>query len=151
MRAIHHSRDRRELSIEMTPMIDVVFQLLIFFICTASFEQLEELLPTNLLTQGSENLPTEKEPEIDPHEPVVVKLRVADGRVVWEISGNQLTSLAQVRDTLNALGSVTEFKEQLPIILDSDGEVPLGDVIDVYDLCRFIGFDKIQFAAKVAP
>lgn len=148
MRAIHHGRDR-ELTIEMTPMIDVVFQLLIFFICTASFERMEELLPTNMLTQGSQKTQVEVEPEIDPLEPVVVKLLLADGRVVWDISGNRLPSLAAVRTRLNALGGLSGAREKLPVILDIAQEVPLGDVIDVYDLCKTIGFEKIQFAAKV--
>ena len=42
-----------------------------------------------------------------------------------------------------------EVAGELPVILDVDGEVPLEDVIDVYDLCRRIGLDRIQFAASV--
>ena len=42
----------------MTPMIDVIFLLLIFFVCTASFQAPEQILPTNLRLPGSlDNLP----------------------------------------------------------------------------------------------
>ena len=37
----------------MTPMIDVVFLLLVFFLCTASFEQPEEDLAASLVVQTS--------------------------------------------------------------------------------------------------
>ena len=39
---------RRELEIKMTPMIDVVFLLLVFFVWTASFQAIEYLLPSSL-------------------------------------------------------------------------------------------------------
>ena len=35
----------------------------------------------------------------------------------------------------------------LPVILDVGGEVPLGDMIDVYDLCRLVRFERIEFAS----
>ena len=45
---------RRELEIKMTPMIDVVFLLLVFFVWTASFQAVEYLLPSSLSQkQGS--------------------------------------------------------------------------------------------------
>ena len=34
--------------VTMTPMIDVVFLLLIFFICTASFQIVEQNLPSRI-------------------------------------------------------------------------------------------------------
>ena len=36
----HHEQN----DVAMTPMIDVVFLLMIFFVCTASFEIVEEIL-----------------------------------------------------------------------------------------------------------
>jgi biopolymer transport protein ExbD len=45
------------------------------------------------------------------------------------------------------LGEVAQIDASLPVILDVDGQVPLGDMIDVYDLSRLVGFDRIQFAA----
>ena len=40
-------RGRTSLDNMMTPMIDVVFLLLIFFLTTASFQRLEKLLPSS--------------------------------------------------------------------------------------------------------
>jgi biopolymer transport protein ExbD len=33
------------------------------------------------------------------------------------------------------------------VILDVAADVPLGDMIEVYDLARLAGFTRIQFAA----
>jgi len=131
----------------MTPMIDVVFLLLIFFLCTASFQIAEDLLPTNLLASGGSSDEVEVEP--DPHlERVVVELHSPgpDGMIAWVVNDEPYTSLAQVRAVLQA---VARIDPSLPVILDVEGAVALGHVIDVYDLCRLVGFDKIQFAASV--
>jgi biopolymer transport protein ExbD len=126
----------------MTPMIDVVFLLLIFFVCTASFQIAESLLPTTLAAGQSTAAPaTDVEPEL---EHVVVKGRLEAGTTVWTVNQRRCDSLATLRAVL---GEVAQIDASLPVILDVDGQVPLGDMIDVYDLSRLVGFDRIQFAA----
>ncbi len=39
-------RNRADVELAMTPMIDVVFLLLVFFLATASFEKIEQSMPT---------------------------------------------------------------------------------------------------------
>ena len=46
------------------------------------------------------------------------------------------------------MAAASEVAGELPVILDVDGAVPLEDVIDVYDLLRRIGLQRIQFAAS---
>jgi len=45
------------------------------------------------------------------------------------------------------LTAVAGFQADLPVILDVEGVVPMENVIDVYDLCRQIGLERIRFAA----
>ena len=54
-------------------------------------------------------------------------------------------SLAQLR---SVLANIASIKRDAPVILHPDGDVPLGDVIDVFDLSRIVGFEKVQFAAS---
>ena len=65
---------RDSLEIKMTPMIDVVFLLLIFFVWTASFQVVEYVLPSELSTllgnQAAVDVPP---PEAD-FEDVVVRI-----------------------------------------------------------------------------
>ena len=143
MRVPHVQHDRRQLDIAMTPMIDVVFLLLIFFICTASFQISEQLLPSNLaLTSGSTRPTTDEfEPEL---ERILVLATSAAGQTSWIVNERPCDSLNEVETVLRA---VAEIDRSLPVILDVQDEVPLGDMIDVYDLCRLAGFVRIQFAA----
>ena len=61
----------------------------------------------------------------------------------WIVNERPCDSLAEVRQVLHA---VAEIDRTLPVVLDVGGEVPLGDMIDVYDLCRLVQFEKIEFA-----
>jgi biopolymer transport protein ExbD len=144
MRVPSHHDDRRQTDLAMTPMIDVVFLLMIFFVCTASFQLSEELLPTSLAVAGGTSAPSliEIEPEL---ERILVRATYVDGKTHWVVNERPCDSLLEVRQVLRA---VAEIDRSLPVILDVAGNVPLGDMIDVYDLCRLEGFEKIQFAAE---
>ena len=47
-RSVDKRRERSGIDAKMTPMIDVIFQLQIFFLCTAGFAKPESILPTEL-------------------------------------------------------------------------------------------------------
>ena len=142
---LQHRDGRRPLEVKMTPMIDVIFLLLIFFVCTASFQAAEESLPTSLSLPGT-TADVEIEQEWEDLEEIVVKIVWRDGRPGWQINQRDLEQLGEVRAVLEAAAAV---KTDLPVILDVDGKVPIEDVIDVYDVCRQIGLVRIQFAASV--
>ena len=136
--------ERGRLEANMTPMIDVIFNLLIFFVCTVSFQPPEEVLPTFLSSLGAvTDVP--RPPEMQDFDDVVVKVYARDATIAWEINRQHYGTLAQVRDVLLAIAGV---KNDLPVIIDAEGDIPLGSVIDLYDLCRLTGFQKIQFAAR---
>ncbi len=140
--------DRRErLDIKMMPMIDVVFLLLIFFVWTANFQVVEHLLPSSVsaVTGASpQNPPDLPDPNID-FEQVVVRIVLVDGEVGWAMNDSSVESLDQLRERLNAIARI---KNDAPVILHPDQQVPLGHVIDVYDISRLVGFQEVQFAAS---
>lgn len=138
--------DQGRFDATMTPMIDVVFLLLIFFLCTANFQVLEELLPTNFLAQGALASDLPLDPELQELEEIVIRLQAPGDQARWIINERAYDLLNEVRRILFTLG---EVQSELPIVLDIDEDVPLGDVIDLYDLCRLAGFERIQFAARV--
>ena len=138
---------REPLEIKMTPMIDVVFLLLVFFVWTASFQVVEYLLPSELSTLlGNQAALEEPPPEAD-FEDVVIRIHWTGDQPGWTINDQQADSLAQLHQRLQAIAQV---KQDAPVILHPDEEVPLGDVINVFDLSRLIGFEKIQFVAGEA-
>ncbi|MBW3597412.1 MAG: biopolymer transporter ExbD [Planctomycetes bacterium] len=142
-----HDRRRGDIAIAMTPMIDVVFLLLVFFLWTASFRIVEYVLPsqvTALAGTSDEARSDDPPPELDFDEIVIRILWTGDGPA-WSVNDAPVASLGEVRDYLSRIASV---KTDAPVILDPDPQVPLGDVIDVYDAARLERFEKVHFAAS---
>jgi biopolymer transport protein ExbD len=135
----------RSLDVAMTPMIDVVFLLLVFFIWTASFQLAEYVLPSEVSepATGATSDPLEvPPPEADFHT-VVVRIRWQQGQPLWQVNREQFTSLAAVRGHLE---QVFEIVQDAPVVIHPDDATPLAHVIDVYDVTRGVGFQEIQFA-----
>lgn len=131
----------------MTPMIDVVFNLLIFFVIGAGAFTSEKLLATNLsATHGTSAVGAlaEAKPWA-----VTVTLKLfidpAVGRCVVDMNGATYDDREKLKEQLRALA---EVGPENPIILDIAANVPLADMIDVYDTCRAAGFESINFAAR---
>lgn len=140
-------RRREGLDVKMTPMIDVVFLLLVFFVWTASFEVAERLLPSDVAQTEGTGSDAEVTPELMDFEQVVVHILAtpAGGQgPSWKINDRPLATLREVRDALDAIAAI---KSDLPVIVDPSGDVPLGHVIDVYDISRLVGFSTVHFTA----
>ena len=135
---------RESLEIKMTPMIDVVFLLLVFFVWTASFQVVEYLLPSELSSLPWNLAAVEDPPPEADFENVVVRIHWIGDNPGWTVNDQQADSLAQLHQQLQAIARI---KQDAPVILHPDEEVPLGDVIDVFDISRLVGFEKIQFVA----
>jgi len=152
MRRPTYHRDRHgRLDVKMTPMIDVIFLLLIFFVCTASFQAPEQVLPAQMPSSGATAVEVEI-PEVADLGEIVVKVlwRRIDGEweARWEIDGRRYESLADVAAVLH---KIREVKADLPVILDVEPPVPMEHVIDVHDVCLKVGLEQVQFAASAQP
>lgn len=145
MRIPHSSTMQRDFSVSMTPMIDVVFLLLIFFVCTASFQISEFVLPSPLALDGStaEVEAVLAEPDL---ERIVVGVSRSEGELRLTVNGRVCQSLARLSELLESLHKIDA---NLPVLLDVDDEALLGSAIDVYDRCRLAKFQRIQFVAEV--
>jgi biopolymer transport protein ExbD len=145
MKIPHSSTLQRDLDVSMTPMIDVVFLLLIFFLCTASFQVAESSLPSPLAGQGAiAVLPPElQELEL---ERLVVTVSEHQGQLALAINDQPCPTLERFSQLLAALGQI---ETDLPVLLDLADAIPLGTAIDVYDRCRLAGFERVQLVAEV--
>lgn len=141
-----HQRTRGDLEISMTPMIDVVFLLLVFFVWTASFQVVENMLPTSLLTAAGTQVTEMAEPAPDlDFDEIVIRLIWEDRTLRWRINNVHVANLAEVRSRLDQIAAI---RQSATVILHPDQEVPIGDVVDVYDQARLAGFKQVQFAAS---
>jgi len=122
--------------LDMTPMIDVVFQLIIFFVVTAAMQ--DKAMETNVLMAMAPNGPVEsvKDPRT-----VLVDV-VADGTIQimkTRISEGQLfTVLNNARKTSG---------QSTPIVIRGDLTTKHEAIKRVMDICGKAGLWKIRFAA----
>lgn len=140
--------DRRDpVDIKMTPMIDVVFLLMIYFIWSSNTGTAEQLLPSSISppTSGAGNTASNEPRKDIEFEPVVVRVVIAGQQVAWRLNETPVGSFAELR---NKLATLARIKRDAPVVLHPDPEVPLGHVIDVFDLSRQLGFEKVQFAVN---
>jgi len=139
--------DRRApLEVKMTPMIDVVFLLLVFFVWSASFQIVEHVLPSQLSAQvGSAPAnPNDPPPPEADFENVIIRISWNGKNPHWRVNDAELANLDQL---FTRLTQISQIKPDAPVIIHPDPQVPLGDVLDVYDRSRLANFQKVQFAA----
>lgn len=140
---IPNSRTSTDISENMmTSMIDVVFLLLVFFVCAATGQVHEALLPQKLPEGGVKSTSVV---EVEPGAPdkIWIELKTSDiGQTLMLMNETEYDSFAALRETLSALAAVAP---ENPVILNIGPEVPAGDMIRVYDTCRAAGFQVINF------
>ncbi len=129
----------------VTPMVDVLFQLLVFFVLASGGRVAERSLST-VLAAGSVSSPAAL-PTARRQAELWIHLRhdAAAKRTTAALHGRKL---ADVSGLAPALRELSRSQPETVVILDAAGDVPLGDVIVVYDACRAARFHSIDFAAS---
>ena len=138
--------DSDSLEVKMTPMIDVVFLLLVFFVWTSSFELPEFDLPGAIAETpaGGSEVNAEETPPVEVFDEIVVKLVLQDATTWIEFNGERMQDLAQLREKV---AEVIALGVQPPVIVDPDDRVTMERAIEVYDTVRLAGADRVLFAA----
>lgn len=140
------NRRRADQDATMTPMIDVVFLLLIYFLWTASFQIAEFDLPVSQVEQlGAEQVDIMQPPppEAD-YEDIVVRLLDQSGTILWTVNDSPVSTFSEVQATLK---QIWEVNPDATVIVHPDKTILLGSVIETYDAARAVGFDSVSFAA----
>lgn len=116
--------------IDIAPLIDMIFQLLIFFMLTSSF----------VMQPGIKvNLPKAVTSEVVKSENIDI---VISGENVTYLDGKVVTT-----QELKALLKQAA-KRQQPILIKSDKRATLGRVVEIWDLCRDLGITQINIATN---
>ena len=127
---------REELAINMTPLIDVVFLLLIFFMVTTTFSR-----ETRLLV----NLP-EANAEVAESDLGQIEILVArDGS--FSINGRGLVN-ARIETLVQGLELESGGDHSLPILLIADAEATHQSVVTAMDGIGQSGFTRLNIATQ---
>ena len=121
-------------AMEMTPLIDVVFLLIIFFMVSTVFVDFSRHMDINL--------PTSKSSVID-EESKTIEIEMSNDKEIF-LAGKK-TNLLGLEQSLNKLDKKT--KKQTAIIRADKG-LPYGEVIEVMGLLQKAGIPDISVAVK---
>jgi biopolymer transport protein ExbD len=125
---------------DLTSMIDVVFLLLVFFVCTMSFRVIEGKIDTELPKNSGPN----SGPTLDLLEPLAIHIALESKRS----SGFTVHIGGQVRDIDRLAGVVAGAVAQVPEIrvhLSTGVGVTYGHVVAVIDEVLLGGITQIHF------
>lgn len=135
------SNEQDETNIELTPLIDVVFLLLIFFMISTTFTK-ETSLKINL---------PESNGEATAEQPRSIEVQVgaeAQYAISTSSDGEANALINSNRDTLKR--ALQEYKGQdtLLLIIRADRNATHDSVIRVLDVAQELGLNNITFATK---
>ena len=135
------------LEVKMTPMIDVVFLLLIFFVWTSSFETPEYDLPSGLaeVPAGGSEANTQPPPPVEAFDEIVVKLLIREGLPVIEFGGQRMESVDALQ---TRLAEVIALGVQPPVIIDPESQVTMDRAVEAYDAACLAGADRVLYATS---
>lgn len=129
-------RAKEELSVDLTPLIDVVFLLLIFFMVSTTFTKENHLTIDLPEASGEVAETTAKQIEV---------IISAEG----QISINDKVLLNnQVKTVKQALGKVSGGDQSLPLIITADGKAPHQSVITAMDAAGQLGFSHLSITTR---
>jgi len=117
----------------MMPLIDVIFLLLLFFMSSSVFAQLESELDI-ALPEASEAQPLNRAPS-----EIIINVR-ANGDIVV----NQRTLSLDELEAM--LAKVADIFASQSVIIRGDSETALGRAIDVLNVCAKVGIQNVSFA-----
>lgn len=116
--------------IDIAPLIDIVFLLLIFFMLSTSF---------TLQSGINVKLPKAVTSDILKDENVIIT--ITRENVIY-LNGRIIT-LKELEADLAKFGS-----PKRPLLIKSDRRASVGRVVDVWDLCRSLGIERINIATN---
>lgn len=125
-------------SVRMTPLIDVVFLLMIFFIMTLKFQEEEGVLKNRLPLKGDQNIVELKKD----WETVFIKLATENGKLMIYMQERVVDSYTSLLGKLNLL------PQQIMIVIEPEKKVPYKYVIGVYNTCLKAKKSNIVFSAS---
>ena len=124
--------------VNLTPLIDVVFLLLIFFMVSTTFDKESEL---------SIELPN-ADGELLQKETLQVEVSI-DAKGNYAINSERIIN-SQIDTLKAAIVKVAGEKRDIPMIISADGQASHQSVVAAMDAARQLGFTRLTFATRLS-
>ncbi|WP_296327467.1 biopolymer transporter ExbD [uncultured Treponema sp.] len=125
------NRKKRGTAVDLTPMIDVVFQLILFFLVSTTFAILPAInvnLPESSTAQGAEI--------------AGITITMQSNGKMW--FNDEQVSFSTLGKKLASFDTGGKKKEEYPVTLEADENVTNGSVVKVFDVLRSQGFVSVN-------
>ena len=128
-------RNRINSNVDMTPMIDIVFQLIVFFLVSTTFA----VVPGIKL-----NLPQSRTAEGTSVQRITI---YAEKNGVMFFNDTEV-SMDTLGEQLRLFDTGDTKKEEFPVSLQADDEVTNGTIVKIFDIIRENGYSVINLRTK---
>jgi len=154
-------------ALNMTPMIDIVFQLILFFLLNLRFKSLDYRFDTQLPTNHGINVDNhivDQPPKLtvslmrlDDAEPALARTKIKFAGSEWILPAHgtyeeREITFASLRQKLAAIAKATGLVEGvIKTPAPSGASVPHGDVMKVLDTFMELKLSEVQFEGTASP
>ncbi|MCR5494471.1 MAG: biopolymer transporter ExbD [Treponema sp.] len=121
--------------VDMTPMLDVVFQLIIFFLVSTTFAVLPGIsmkLPESTTAESTSNLG--------------ITITADKNGGLW--FNDKQVSYKSLSQELASFDTKKTKRSEFPILLEADSEVTNGTIVKIFDVIRVNGFAAVSLRTK---
>ena len=137
------SRDREEAEINITPMLDIVFIMLIFFIVTTSF-----VSEFGIDVNRPINAPVQEQDQED-----VIAVRIDENDQIFILmesldSGQEQERLVDVRTVRANIETSLVLRPDAAVVVIADRSADAGLLVRVIDQARVAGAEKVSLATQ---
>lgn len=133
MRNYHSTDNQESIDINMTPLIDMVFILLIFFLVSASFTKLNSIDVNRPDSSVSDSHPAAKN----------VVVSIDQEGIIW-LDKKPI----DIRFVKSEIKNRVMQSEQLSVVINADNNVPTGRLIETLDQVRLAGVSNVAVATN---
>ncbi len=127
--AVSINKGRALSTLSLTPLIDVVFLLLIFFLVATRFEEEERSMEIEL-AQSSQSMPLTAQPKT----------------IFINVGRNGEYTLSNQSYTVETLTEYLKSHNNQPVVVRPDKEVQHQYVTKVHEICRIAGIQEVKEA-----
>jgi biopolymer transport protein ExbD len=141
------------IAINVVPLVDIIFCLCIFFLCSFRFDELEGTFQTWLPKAKGQVGAIPMNPHLLEEVRVAIDWDEATARSSTRLGHRRIASAAELEELIQQVRTIHALvgKHKAPVTIDADPRVPMSEVTAVVDLCRKNSIQEIEFAMGAAP
>jgi biopolymer transport protein ExbD len=124
-------RDVVHANVDFTPMIDVVFQLILFFLVSTTFSVLPGI---------SVNLPKSSTAQSTAADGITITASVDGQMFVNDIP----VSFESIDSVLAGVDTGSRKRAEFPVTLEADDQVTNGTIVQIFDALRRNGYSSVS-------